>query len=231
MIKGQIQESQKNIAAARDTFSSGLKLNPKSVTLWILSSRLEESAGMNTKARAILERARLLNPKDAQLWCESVRLESRNGNTAMAKAQIAKALQECPTSGLLWAEAILSEPRPQRKSRSMDALKKCENDPIVLVTVARLFWSERKVDKARNWFGRAVKVNPDLGDSWAWWLKFEMMHGSEDQRNDVIEKCVAAEPLHGERWQEVSKSLDNVGKKTRDILQIVVDILPSNVFS
>ena len=47
------------------------------------------------------------------------------------------ALQEVPKSGILWAESIFMEPRPQRKSRSVDALKKCDNDANVVLAVAR----------------------------------------------------------------------------------------------
>ena len=86
-------------------------------------------------------------------------------------------LQECPTSGLLWSMAIWQEPRPTRKSRSADALRKAADDPLIICTVARLFWAERKIEKARQWFERAVKTNPDLGDVWGWWLKFERQHG------------------------------------------------------
>jgi pre-mRNA-processing factor 6 len=89
------------------------------------------------------------------------------------------ALQECSNSGLLWSEAIFMEPRPQRKTKSVDALKRCDNDPIIIATIARLFWAERKVDKARTWFEKAVKVDPDRGDSWAWFYKFECQHGTE----------------------------------------------------
>jgi hypothetical protein len=34
------------------------------------------------------------------------------------------------------------EPRPLRKSKLVDALKRCDNDPAVIVARARLFWSE-----------------------------------------------------------------------------------------
>ena len=47
-------------------------------------------------------------------------------------------MQECPASGTLWAEAIFMESRPQRKTKSVDALKRCEHDPHVLLAVARL---------------------------------------------------------------------------------------------
>lgn len=36
-------------------------------------------------------------------------------------------------------------PRPQKKSKASDALKRCDNDPHVTAAVARLFWQERKV--------------------------------------------------------------------------------------
>ncbi|KAI9203430.1 PRP1 splicing factor, N-terminal-domain-containing protein [Polychytrium aggregatum] len=230
MIKGQIQSGELGDAkAAQETYLKATKTCPKSVSLWILSSRLEEQSGTLMRARAILERARLMSPKQPELWTEAVRLELRGNNQPMAKALMAKGLQECPSSGLLWAEAILMESRPQRKARSADALKKCENDPLVVVTVARLFWAERKVDKARNWFGRSVKINADLGDSWAWWLKFELMHGDETTQRNVIAQCVAAEPRHGERWAAVAKDMANAGKSTEEILKLVTGQLNNTI--
>ncbi|RUS26071.1 PRP1 splicing factor, N-terminal-domain-containing protein [Jimgerdemannia flammicorona] len=222
MIKGQIEETEeKNIPKARETYSKGLKNCPKSINLWILSSRLEEKAGLLIKARAILEKARLTNPKTADLWVEAIRVEVRGGNTNAAKALLAKALQECPTSGQVWSEAIWMEPRPQRKTRSVDALKKCEHDSIVVATVARLFWTERKVEKARSWFQKAVQIDPDRGDSWGWWYKFEAQHGTDEQRQVVVAKCRAAEPHHGERWQAVAKDMANAGKRPDEILVLV----------
>ena len=178
MIQGQILQSQKNYPAARASFAAGIKQCPKDVTLWILASRLEEADGKSIKARALLDKARLANPGNDELWAEAVGVEERSGGTAQAKTVLARGLQECPTSGLLWSMAIWAEPRPTRKSRSADALRKATDDPLVICTVARLFWAERKIEKARQWFERAVKVNPDLGDVWGWWLKFEQQHGT-----------------------------------------------------
>lgn len=42
-----------------------------------------------------------------------------------------------------------------------------------------MFWCERLVMKARNWFTRTVKLEPDLGDAWAYFYKFELQHGTE----------------------------------------------------
>jgi len=159
------------------------------------------------------------------LWAEAVGVEERSGGTAQAKTVLARGLQECPTSGLLWSMAIWAEPRPTRKSRSADALRKAADDPLVLCTVARLFWAERKIEKARQWFERAVAANPDLGDTWAWWLKFERQHGTPEHQEEVIKKCIAAEPHHSQTWQSIAKDMKNTGKSTREILELVANAL------
>ena len=73
--------------------------------------------------------------------------------------------------------AIFMEAPQQRKGRSVDALKKAGEHPAVITAVARLFWNERKVEKARQWFGNAITADQDWGDAWGWWLKFERQHG------------------------------------------------------
>lgn len=180
MMKGQIYESEGKAPQAREAYSTGTKACPKSVPLWLLFSRLEEKTGNVVKARSVLDRARLAVPKSAELWTESVRVERRANNISQAKVLMAKALQEVPNSGLLWSESIWHlEPRTQRKPRSLEAIKKVDNDPILFVTVARIFWGERKLEKAQNWFEKAIILDSDLGDTWAWYYKFLMQHGTD----------------------------------------------------
>src|SRR6266851_5087464 len=221
MIQGQIHQAANNYSAARAAYSAGLKAIPKDITLWVLASRLEEADGKSIRARALLEKARLVNPKSDVLWAEAVQVEERSGAGTQGKALLARALQECPTSGLLWSMAIWAEARPQRKARSVDALKKCADDPLVICTVARLFWAERKIEKARQWFDRAVSAGPDFGDTWGWWLKFERQQGTAAQQEDVMRRCMAAEPHHGVTWQPISKDDNNRGKSIKDILELV----------
>jgi pre-mRNA-processing factor 6 len=175
----------------------------------------------------LLEKARLVNPKSDVLWAlaEAVKVEERSGAPAQGKALLARALQECPTSGILWSMAIWSEARPQRKARSVDALRKCEADPLVICTVARLYWADRRIEKAREWFERAVSAGPDLGDAWGWWLKFERQHGMAAQQEDVVVRCQAAEPRHGETWQPIAKDDKNGGKSAKEILELVAAAL------
>ena len=126
--------------------------------------------------------------------------------------------QECPNSGLLWAEAIAMENKPQRKTKSVDALKKCEHDPNVLLAVSKLFWAERKLTKARDWLARTVKLEPDLGDSWIHYYKFELLHGTPEQIEEVKKGCIAAEPKHGALWCKYSKDIKHWQEKTEFFL-------------
>ena len=188
MMKGQIYEAAKKLPQAREAYSTGTRACPKSVPLWLLASRLEERVGVVVKARSVLDRARLAVPKSAELWTESVRVERRANNITQAKILMAKALQEVPNSGLLWSESIWHlEPRTQRKPRSLEAIKKVDNDPILFVTVARIFWGERRLEKASTWFEKAILLDSDLGDTWAWYYKFLLQHGTDVSRTPYLQ--------------------------------------------
>ena len=222
MLKGQIYKDLDKLGQAREAFATGVKAVPKSVPLWLLYSRLEENAGLTVKARSVLDRARLAVPKDARLWCESVRLERRAGNMSQAKSLMAKAQHEMPKSGLLWVEQIWHlEPRTQRKPRSLEAIKKVDSDPLLFVGVARIFWADRKLDKAQSWFEKALVLDADCGDSWAWYYRFLCQHGTEEKRAEVVSKCVLNEPSHGEVWQAVAKDPKNARKGVEEILKLV----------
>lgn len=54
------------------------------------------------------------------------------------------------------------------------------------MAVARLFWLERKMNKAREWFSKAVKLEPDLGDTWATFYKFVCLHGTEEEQAAIV---------------------------------------------
>nr|SVE74961.1 EOG090X017X [Daphnia dolichocephala] len=226
MMQGQIHVLQQHMTQGRESYSLGARKCPNSVPLWLLLSRLEESQGNMTRARSVLEKARQKNPQNPQLWLEAIRLEWKTGLRDIASAMMAKALQDCPTSGLLWAETIFIVDRPQRKTKSVDALKKCEHDPHVLLAVSKLFWTERKTQKCREWFNRAVKIDPDFGDAWGYFYKFELLHGTVEEQNDVKKRCIQAEPRHGEVWTSISKSPQNWRAKTEDILLSVAEALP-----
>ncbi|XP_078440246.1 pre-mRNA splicing factor-like protein [Wolffia australiana] len=225
LMLGQMEDRLGRPQPAKDAYESGLRHCPTSIPLWLALAGLEERTSGPSKARAVLNLARKKNPRNPDLWLAAVRAESRQGLRKEAESLMAKALQECPASGVLWAAAIEMAPRPQRKTKSVDALKRCDHDPHVIAAVAKLFWNDRKVDKARTWLNRAVTLAPDVGDFWAMLYKFEVQHGSEEAQREVVQRCVAAEPKHGEKWTRVSKAVENSHLPTDAILNKVLVLL------
>ncbi|KAK0614223.1 PRP1 splicing factor, N-terminal-domain-containing protein [Immersiella caudata] len=222
MMKGQIYEDLGKPTEAREAYATGVRAVPSSIPLWLLYSRLEERSGNVVKARSVLDRARQAVPKSPELWTELIRVERRAGNLSQARVLMANALQQMPKSGLLWAERILElEPRTQRKTLLAEAVKKVEHDPILLVTAARLLWTERKLDRAQTWFEKALLLDRDMGDTWAWYYKFLVQHGTNEKREELVAKCVLNDPSHGEHWQAIAKHPKNANKKTDEILKLV----------
>lgn len=229
MMAGQFYEAQSppNYDKAKSMYREGVQHCPKSITLWILSSRMEETINGVTKARSVLELARLKNQMNDQLWLEAARLEARWENPKGQEMLMAKALQECPESGILLAESIDIAPRAQQKRASFTALKKKDNDPAVCLSVAKLFWQERKYSKARKWLERTVQLDPDFGDGWAFYYLFEVKHGSnKDEAEKILKRCMSADPKHGEKWTKVSKQTPNRRKKTSELVKLVSVTLP-----
>ncbi len=72
-----------------------------------------------------------------------------------------------------------------------------------------MVFRDRKYDKARRWFSRAIVLNPDLGDCWAYYYQFELHHGSDHERQDIITRISRADPAHGELWCKISKKTEN----------------------
>ena len=133
----------------------------------------------DTKARSILEKARLIFQSDPLIWIESIRLEIICDNVKGAGLMVSKALQECPLSGQLWVLAIELEPKHQKKAKALDALNKCDHDAHVMIAIAKIFIEEKMIEKARKWFEKATKINPDLGDAWAYYYKMEIKYGND----------------------------------------------------
>jgi pre-mRNA-processing factor 6 len=141
--------------------------------------------GKSIKAGALLEKARLVIPANEELWVESVGVEEHSSGLSQAKAMLSKALQERPTSGLLWSLALWAEARASRKTKSVDALRKTKDSPIVVCAVARVLWADRVIERAREWFGRATATDPDRGDIWGC-SRESMARGAEGSSSSPV---------------------------------------------
>ena len=71
-------------------------------------------------------------------------------------------------------------------------LQACDNDAHVILAVSRLFWRDRKEEKARSWCNRAVTLDPNLGDGWGNYYAFELQHGTEEQQKEVTRTLALA---------------------------------------
>ena len=226
MIMGQLFIQKKEHDKARSIFEKGLEYNGKtSPQLWVCAIHLEQQLGNFAKARSICEKAKIRIPKNSELWYTSVKLEVAARNMQGATYMLSRGLQECANNGELWALAIELEPKAQRKAKSLDAIKHCDNDPYVIVAVAKLFWKERKLEKARKWFERAIAINPDYGDGWIYHYRFEREFGVPLLVQDIVKKCVEADPHHGRLWISISKKVENWRLKPDQILKIGADMI------
>eukprot|EP01015_Nassula_variabilis_P018439 TRINITY_DN3004_c0_g1_i8.p1 TRINITY_DN3004_c0_g1~~TRINITY_DN3004_c0_g1_i8.p1 ORF type:complete len:185 (-),score=57.91 TRINITY_DN3004_c0_g1_i8:74-628(-) len=132
---------------------------------------------------------------------------------------LSRGLQECPKNGELWALSIELEPKATRKAKSVDAMKHLENDPHVVLAVAKLFWKEKKYEKARKWLERVIILNPKFGDGWAYFYKYIQEQGTTEEKQEVINKCVEADPNQGKLWISISKDVKNWSFNNQEILQ------------
>lgn len=223
ILKGTFEQRKGNTDNARAAFKQGTKNCPTATPLWILFTLFEEEQSSLAIARSILEKARQKNPANADLWLEAIRMETRNSMEKEAATLMARALQDCPSSGKLWALSIDMEQQRHKKGKSVDALKKCDSDAYVMLAVAKLFASERKIEKARSWFNRTVTLEPDLGDAWAHYYEFELKHGNEERQKDVVKRCVQAEPSGGEQWKKVGKDAE-LQKTNPDVSKMLMHV-------
>lgn len=199
-------------------------MNKHSIVLWILYAKLTERCKGAVRARSILEKARKENKKNtAELWLETIRLEQRANNRDNVTHKLSLAIKENPNEGILLAEQIFLVGRAQRKSLCKLLLK---NDNIkdpqyVNLAIAKVEWADGNIEEARNLFNVACKLDPDLGDAWAYYYRFETLQGLKEHQEDVMKRCIEAEPRHGSEWCKVSKDPSNWKLKTEDILLCV----------
>lgn len=213
---------------AREAYADSVERCRKSAALWIGYCRVEETLGAVAKARAILERGREQckgTRNEDLVWRESVFLEARIGKREAARSMLARALQACTTSGRLWALAVALESHRAQKTRSVDAIKACPHDPVVIIEVAKYIWRSGKLEQARTWLERAVSLDSDYGDSWATLLLFERAHGCAESIRNIEDRAKIAEPRHGDVWQCVSKKVGNERLATLDILRRTSSLL------
>jgi len=227
-------QARKGYTKARSLLELARLKNSQNPILWVEAIRLERRASAATSQNSNGSKNNVHTHtanKSASQNQNSSGSHTTNNNNKPAGILMAKALQECPLSGLLLSEHIRYSPRVEQKSKSADAIQKIPDDPLVICAVANLFGNDRKAAKARKWFERAVVLDPDWGDSWGWYYAFEL--GMERELSAVVssnvdvaskeeeevkvpakkseavkERCIKADPKHGEIWCRIMKTME-----------------------
>lgn len=176
----------------------GMRQCPEAAQVWELAAKLEETQGTVIRARFLLEKARRHCPSD-QVWVHSAGLEFRHGSAKAGQTLLLEGLRKFPQSGELWAEAIRQEPRQTRKAKTVDGLEKCPNSPQIMLEAAKLFWEDRKVNKARMWFQKCVDCAGKWGDAAVLWYWFETLQ-EESRAEEVLNHLRNRLFKHGEIW-------------------------------
>ncbi|ETW60930.1 hypothetical protein PFMC_03161 [Plasmodium falciparum CAMP/Malaysia] len=160
------------------------------------------------------------------LWLKLIEIELCCNNKNLNPI-ISEALKECPSSGILWSKAIELENKNLQNSKSVSAFNHCGNNAYVILTVAKLFWVNFKIQKARKWFYRVINLNPHFGDGWATFLAFEIDQQNEINQKDIINKCIKAEPNRGYLWNKITKRVENWRLKyPQKLYKYIKDIYP-----
>ena len=221
-------ECSSDYQAARDWAARACAACPTKAPVWLVAADVAESDF--SRARSILERGRLRLPNDESLWWRGLQVELASGaDGSGVKNFLARALQACPTSGLLWSWAISLEPPATRHPKCLDALKRCQDDPLVVGAVARFFWLEkRQIDKARKWFQNCIPGS-GFGQIWADFLAFELSQGDANLHNLelLLTEISSASPTEinkGIEWNMVTKKVENwpnSGKLIQNLLAFI----------
>ena len=221
-----------------ERYRNGLNACPASVPLWLLAIGFQEHSGGIAKARSLVDLAlkavdlrQLQSQKEEDenqqvfLFVEASRLERRDNNDKLADTLLSQALKKHPSSGILWAEAILTCAKNEQKARSTDALRYCNNDPQVILAIARIFYRDSKIDKARKWFERTTLLDPTFGDAWVYWFAMERRQDSnvlqQTRLSELQSKFEAAQPDGGilTLWGKAAKSAEHNNKSPFELLQ------------
>ena len=102
-----------------------------------------------------------------------------------------------------------------------------KTDPYVFLSIGKIFWVEKKYNKARKFFQRATELGRDNGDTWLHLLAFEKALGDQVSVERVLNDFIKANPRHGELWEAEVKKVSNWRRSKIDIINSMQVTLPN----
>lgn len=202
MEKANLLDSLGRLEESKQTLYDGITNCKNNDMLFIaLADLYFEKLNNILKARSVLDQALACHSKCEKLHHSRIKLEMKSGNKDHAKRLLFKALNLVPTSPLLWSDNIRLATKQQLKNMYVLALKKTNDDPLIILTIAKDLWKSGKMDRANQFFKACLEKDPKLGDAYIFYYAFLLANGSRDEMKALESQAVENLSLHGRRWE------------------------------
>ncbi|KAG0661248.1 hypothetical protein C6P44_002857 [Monosporozyma unispora] len=159
------------------------------------------------KGRSILEMALAKSPQNETLYQSLIQLEKSQQNMDQVNLLIERALKVLPQHPVIWSEKLKSLSGRKSSTKKVifkDALTKTKNNYLVLLQIAISFYEDGQYKVAEKWLQRAIKGNPQYGDSWIWLARTHQQLGID--LTDIYHKVNLYEPKYGSSWLQITKA-------------------------
>lgn len=179
------------------TLEEALRKAPDNANLQLQLANLYLRAGAPDKAVALLRRDQASGPLDPRR--ESVLLQgiARSQGQAAANAHIEKLLARDTSPGIVSLVAgFHAREGDYDKSRSLlnAALAKNPKQPELLFTLARVEWSDRKLDAARSALQRVIDADPNNHPAQMLLVEMDIAQGADQAAAARLENMRKADP-------------------------------------
>ena len=199
---GQILHLQQKYDDEQKIYELGIKKCAKNEKLYINLSNLHFKVRRNIiKARSVLEEGISRNLKSESLHHSRIMLELDSNNREHATRLVSKALTLMPSSPLLWNVNIQLATKQQVKNIYALALKKTNDHPMIILTIAQDLWKLGKMDRAQQFFKACLDKDANYGDAYVHYYAFLLKFGSREEIAALEKMFVERIHLHGELWE------------------------------
>lgn len=200
--KCEILRLNGDLESVKSVLHDAIKQCPSNENSYIQLAKLYENDFSNViKARSILDEALSKHPQNEHLHHARILLELETNNKTHALRLMSKALTLVPYSPLIWCDNIRLATKQQTKNVYAMALRKTEDNPLVILMIARDFWKTGKIDKANHFFKACLEKDDLFGDVYIYYYAFLLKYGTKEEMR-LLESRISLkfEMLHGERW-------------------------------
>ncbi|TID28363.1 hypothetical protein CANINC_002541 [Pichia inconspicua] len=217
--KSNFHELQNEENDTRSALELGIKACDNNDKLYIaLSSHYIHRHKNVIKSRSILEDGLSKHPSSDILHHARIKLEITADNKPQAQRLLSKAISLIPDSPILWCDNIKLATKQQLRTTYALALKRTNDNPIVILTIAKDLWKGGKIDKAHQFFKAGLDKDPAYGDLYIYYYAFLLNYGSREDMESIENRMSRNMPLHGHKWERILRK--NILRNVED-LQLV----------